>query len=130
MGEIGRSERNYQSDRLTESIIARVIKVHQTLGPGFLESIYKRALILEFARNRIECEVEKEVIVQYEGVEVGRHLLDLLVERRVIVELKAVQELSLAHYHQLRSYLKATGLRVGLLINFAKAHADYRRVEL
>jgi GxxExxY protein len=74
--------------------------------------------------------VEKEVTILYAGFEVGKHRLDVLIEGRVILELKAVQELNLTHYAQLRSYLKATGLRTGLLVNFFKSQADYRRVEL
>ena len=119
----------YRNDRLTESIIARVIKVHQVLGPGFLESIYRNALLLEFANAALRCESEKEIVIQYSGVEVGRHRLDLLIESQVVVELKTVQELNALHYAQLRSYLKATGLRIGLLVNFSKYQADYRRVE-
>lgn len=118
----------YRSDKLTESIIASVIRVHQVLGPGFLESIYRNALMVELSKAALRCEAEKEVVIQYSGVEVGRHRLDLLVESRVVVELKAVQELNVLHYAQLRSYLKATGLRIGLLVNFSKHQADYRRV--
>lgn len=119
----------YRNDKLTESIIAGVIKVHQMLGPGFLESIYRNALILELSKAALRCEAEKEVVISYSGIEVGRHRLDLLVERLVVVELKAVQDLNLLHYAQLRSYLKATGLRIGLPVNFSKYQADYRRVE-
>ena len=71
-----------------------------------------------------------EVIILYEGQEVGRHRLDLIVEGQVAVELKAIEELSRAHYAQVRSYLKATGLHVGLLVNLSKPMADFRRIEL
>ena len=120
----------YQEDKLTEAIISRIIKVHQALGPGFLESIYQRALILDLGLASMRFETEKEVVILYSGIEVGRHRLDLLVEEMVVVEIKAVQELSTVHYAQVRSYLKATGLPVGLLVNFSKPHADYRRIEL
>jgi len=120
----------FRTDVLTKSIIGGIIRVHQTLGPGFLESIYRNALVLELARSGLKTEVEKEVTILYAGAEVGRHRLDVLIEGQVILELKAVQELNLTHYAQLRSYLKATGLRTGLLVNFFKSQADYRRVEL
>jgi len=120
----------YLHENLTETIISRIIKVHQTLGPGFLESIYKRALILELGLASLHLEVEKEIIVLYSGQEIGRHRLDLLVEDKIVLEIKAAQELNPSHYAQVRSYLKATGLRVGLLVNFSKLQADYRRIEL
>lgn len=119
-----------QMDKLTERIIGCVIKVHQTLGPGFLETIYQRALVLELKKAMLSVESEKDVIILYDGQEVGRHRLDLIVESQVAVELKAVEELSRAHYAQVRSYLKATGLHIGLLVNLSKPMADFRRIEL
>lgn len=115
---------------ITERIIRAVIKVHRTLGPGFLESIYHNSLLIELESQSCKVESEKQIVVSYGGRPVGDHRLDLVVEERIIVELKAVEDLSQAHYAQLRSYLKATGLETGLLINFAKDKADFRRVEL
>ena len=120
----------YQRGSLTEAIIQCIIKVHQTLGSGFLERIYSRALIIELTKRGLTVETEKETVIYYQGEEVGRHRLDILVENEVIVELKTVAELSKAHYAQVRSYLKATGMKVALLVNFAKEKADFRRVEL
>jgi GxxExxY protein len=120
----------YREGELTEIIIECIIKVHQALGPGFLESIYRKALLIELRRKQLCVETEKEVIVFYEGEEVGRHRLDILVEGKIIVELKTVEELGRAHYAQIRSYLKATSLKVGILVNFAKEKASFRRVEL
>ena len=120
---------DYQEDKLTEAIIQCIIKVHQTLGPGFLESVYRRALLVEIKQRNLPVETEKEIVVYYEGVEVGRHRLDILVDSKVIVELKTVDDLSKAHYAQVRSYLKATGLRLALLVNFSKEKADFRRIE-
>jgi len=115
---------------ITEQIIRAVIKVHRALGPGFLESIYHNSLLLELRSQGLAIESEKKIVVTYEGKPVGDHRLDLVVEERIIVELKAVDDLSQAHYAQLRSYLRASGLQTGLLINFAKEKADFRRVEL
>lgn len=116
-------------DSLTERIIQCIIRVHQTLGPGFLENVYRRALLLELLKQGLATEMEKEVTVYYGGQEVGRHRLDLLVERQVILELKTVERLINVHYAQVRSYLKATDLAVALLVNFAEERADFRRVE-
>ena len=118
------------SKALTEKIIDCIIQVHQELGPGFLENIYRNALLIELRRHGLRVEAEKEVPVRYRGVEVGKHRLDLLVEGRVVLELKSVDQLTGVHYAQLRSYLKATGCEVGLLVNFNDSRADFRRVEL
>lgn len=112
----------------TDAIIQAIIQVHRTLGPGFLESVYRKAMVVELRRRGLKVETEKTVPIYYEGVAVGEHRLDLLVADRVIVELKTVEELGKVHYAQLPSYLKATGLKTGLLVNFAKELADFRRV--
>ena len=123
-------EIKYKEDKLTEAIIECIIKVHQALGPGFLESVYHRALLIELNKFSLTVETEKEVVIYYDGQEVGRHRLDIFVEQEVIIELKTVDDLSKAHYAQVRSYLKATGVRVAILVNFAKEKADFRRIEL
>lgn len=119
----------WEGDDLTRRIICCLIRVHRTLGPGFLESIYRNALVKELRKTGLKVGTEREVIVTYDGEEVGRYRLDVLVEGTVIIELKVVDALSRAHYAQVRAYLKATGLRTGLLVNFSKELADYRRVE-
>ncbi|MDY6933812.1 MAG: GxxExxY protein [Spirochaetota bacterium] len=120
----------YKEDKLTELIIKSIIKVHNTLGPGFLESIYRKALLIELKNCNITAENEKEVIIFYQDEQIGCHRLDILVENRIIIELKTVENLSKSHYAQIRSYLKATGLKVGILVNFAKERADFRRIEI
>jgi GxxExxY protein len=117
------------ADKVTARIIHCVIHVHRTLGPGFLEDVYRNALLIEFRKQSLDFEVEKEIVVYYENREVGRHRLDFLVEGQVILELKTVETLNKAHYAQVRSYLKATQLRIALLINFSDCQADFRRVE-
>src|SRR5918992_1426421 len=109
----------FRDERLTERVIECIIHVHQTLGPGFLESVYRRALLIELRKQHLVTEVEKEIVVYYDNYEVGRHRLDVLVEGQIILELKTVEALSKAHYAQVRSYLKATQLRIAFLINFA-----------
>lgn len=117
-------------DELTEAIIRCIVSVHETLGPGFLESIYRKALLIELRRAGLPAVTEREFHVVYRGEEVGLHRLDLLVSGKVIVELKTVEDLSRAHYAQVRSYLKATGLKVALLVNFSKVRSDFRRVQI
>ena len=119
----------YREDGLTERIIGCVIKVHQVLGPGFLENVYRRALLRELREQKWRAETERAFVVYYEGEEVGRHRVDLLVEKRVILELKPVEELGVAHYAQIRSTLHAAGLTTGLLVNFCKEKAEFRRIE-
>jgi GxxExxY protein len=119
----------YREDVLTDRIISCVIHVHETLGPGFLESIYRHALLIELLNRGLSAETEKEVIVYYKGQEVGIHRLDLVVEKKVILELKTVERLGKAHYAQVRSYLKATNLKLALLINFSLERSDFRRIQ-
>jgi GxxExxY protein len=116
-------------DNLTARIIACIIEVHRRLGPGFRERVYQRALRIELAKRRLAAESEKRVVIHYDGHEVGGHRIDLIVENSVILEVKTVDRLVKAHYAQVRSYLKASGLQTGLLVNFAGPRADYRRIE-
>ena len=116
------------SEELTDRIIACAIRVHKKLGPGFLESIYQTALPLELLKDGLKVETQKEIKIFYDDKEVGSHRLDLVVEGEVIVELKTVKEFDDSHLAQLRSYLKASGLKVGLLLNFAKAVLKIKRV--
>ena len=117
-----------QLDALTHAIIDAIITVHRVLGPGFLEGVYQRALLIELSKRGVPVKTEMEVTVEYDGQLVGRHRVDLIVGERVLVELKTVEELHAAHYAQVRAYLRATRLGVGLLVNFSKERADYRRV--
>ncbi|HEY0304172.1 MAG TPA: GxxExxY protein [Longimicrobiales bacterium] len=115
-------------DSLTQQIIGCIIKVHRTLGPGFVESVYRRALVVELNQCALAVETEKLLYIHYEKVLVGRHRLDLVVANEVVIEIKAVRALHEVHYAQLRSYLKAARLRTGILVNFSTERADYRRL--
>jgi GxxExxY protein len=118
----------HQFESLSQKIIGAAIRVHKELGPGFLESIYEEALKIELSKQGYKYETQKQIIIKYHDNEVGTHRLDLLVEGLIIVELKAVKELTDSHFAQLRSYLKATGLKIGLLVNFAKPTLEIKRV--
>ena len=107
-----------EAERMVESVIGCAVNVHRALGPGFFEPIYQNALRIEFAGSGIAFESEKRVFVRYRGALVGTQRLDFIVAGEVIVEIKAVKELEPLHHVQVMSYLRATGLRVGLLMNF------------
>jgi GxxExxY protein len=121
-------KQKHEFELLSKKIIGAAIKVHKELGPGFLENIYEEALKIELSKNHINFETQKEVKIEYRDTEVGTHRLDMVVEDQIIVELKAIKEISDVHFAQLRSYLKATELKVGLLFNFAKPALEIKRV--
>jgi GxxExxY protein len=105
-----------------------IFEVHKELGPGFLESVYEKALIEEFTKKAIKVETQRVINVIYKGKKIGVHRLDLVVEGKVVVELKTVERFSIHHKAQLTSYLKASGYKLGILVNFLKGKVEYRRV--
>ncbi len=113
-----RSEPDERVDELAHIVIGAAIEVHKVLGPGFLESVYEEALCFELQMRGIPFERQAAIAVNYKGCQVGEGRLDLLVGGVLIVELKAVSELAPVHSAQVISYLKATGHKLGLLINF------------
>jgi GxxExxY protein len=117
-----------ENEKLTGEIIAGAIEVHKQLGPGFVEQVYENALIHELRKRGLKVEKEVSIAIEYDGIEVGKHRLDLLVEDTVIVELKAVKDFEDVHFAIVRSYLKATGKEHGLLLNFAKVKLEVKRV--
>ena len=107
-----------QNTVLTEQIIGCAIEVHRNLGPGLLESIYEKALCHEFNARGMRYECQKIIPIIYKNINLGDFRLDLLIEDRIIVELKAVERNDPVFKAQLLSYLKLTGKQLGLLINF------------
>ncbi len=105
-------------DDLSGRVIGAAIEVHRVLGPGFLESAYELALCVELAERRVPFQRQVGVELGYKGHAVGEGRIDLLVDRSLVVELKAIEKLTPLHEQQLLSYLKATGHHLGLLINF------------
>lgn len=103
-------------------------KVCNTLGCGFVEKVYENALVLELKKSGLKVEQQRNVNVLYDGVVVGEFAADLLVEDRVIVELKAAKALDEVHVAQCLNYLKASGLHVGLLLNFGKPRLELKRI--
>jgi len=113
---------------LTQKIIGCSYRVHNELGAGFLEKVYQNALAIELRESRVPFEQEFPLSVHYRGHLVGEYVPDFIVDSKVIVELKATSDLAAPHEVQLVNYLKATGLRVGLLINFGKSVVVKRRI--
>jgi GxxExxY protein len=115
-----RLESNLPDDleTLVRNVIGAAIEVHRHLGPGFLETIYEQALCYELSTRGITFARQKEIVVPYKNISISGQRLDIVVEGQVIVELKTVEQLLPLHEAQLLSYLKSTGIRVGLLINF------------
>ena len=115
---------------LSYEIMAAAFEVHNVLGPGFLEKVYEKSLLKELGLRGLEAEAQKEIKVSFKGEDVGVYCADLVVEEKIILELKAVEHLSNIHQAQVLNYLKATGYNLGLLINFGKERVEYKRLVL
>lgn len=115
---------------VTYAINGAVFEVNRVLGPGFLEKVYENALLIELERKGLKAGSQAPINVFYKGNAVGEYIVDILVEGKVIVELKTVEKLEKAHEAQLLNYLKATGIHVGLLVNFKHPKAEVKRMVL
>ena len=125
--ESRKAGKDLQDADVTHRIIGAAIRVHRALGPGFLESVYEEALAVEFALSGIQFVRQKTVPLFYKDHQIGEHRLDFLIEERVVVELKAIRALEDIHFAVGRSYLKATNLHDGLLLNFATVPLTIKR---
>ena len=115
-------------DQLTCAINGAVFEVSRILGPGFLEKVYENALLVELRQKGIKAQGQASIRVTYKDTLVGDYIADVLVDDQVIVELKTVERLEKIHEAQLLNYLKATGLKVGLLVNFKSPRAQIKRL--
>ncbi|MCF7874300.1 MAG: GxxExxY protein [Candidatus Omnitrophica bacterium] len=115
-------------NKLTEKIIGLAIEVHKKIGPGFTEKIYQNALSLEFDQKDIQYEKEKLIQVEYKGQILGKQRLDFLIEDLLIIEMKVTEKIGNIHLAQILSYLKATGKKIGLILNFANTRLEIKRV--
>ena len=127
MNRMNRIEEVPEPYDLCGQIIGLAMKVHSTLRPGFLESVYQNALIWEVRKGGLRSETQKPISVKYEGQIVGAFAADLLVNDSVIVEVKAIQTLVKPHEIQLVNYLTATGLNEGLLLNFGAEWLEFKK---
>ena len=115
-------------DSLTESVLGAIFEVSNTLGAGFLEKVYQRALLRELGLRSIRATAEASFAVTYRGHAVGEYLADLLVEDVLVVELKCVERLASEHTAQCLNYLRASGRTICLLVNFQKPKVEWKRI--
>jgi GxxExxY protein len=127
MNKMDRIEDVPETYDLCDQIIGLAMKVHSTLGPEFLESVYQNALIWDLRKAGVKAEPERPISVRYDGQIVGAFTADLLVNNSVIVELKASQSLAKAYEVQLVNYLTATGFDEGLLLNFGAERLEFKK---
>ncbi len=113
---------------ITEKIIGAAFEVYNQLGYGFLEKVYKNAMQVELVQRGCDCQTEHRIEVRYKGAIVGDYFADLFVDDTVIVELKVAKNYNAADEAQLLNELKATGTKVGLLINFGKEKVEFKRM--
>ena len=115
------------ADQLITEIIECAKRIRRQLGPGFLEKVYKNAMVVELRKLKLNFETEKLIQVLYDGIVVGEYRTDIIVEGKLILELKAIQELTIANEVQLVNYLTSTGIDDGLLINFGSDKLQFKR---
>ena len=115
------------TDQLITEVIECAKRIRRQLGPGFLEKVYKNAMVVELRKLKLNFETEKLIQVLYDGVVVGDYRTDLIVEGKLILELKATQDLTIANEVQLVNYLTSTGIDDGLLINFGSDKLQFKR---
>jgi GxxExxY protein len=113
---------------ITEKILEAAFEVSKELGSGFLESVYKNAMVIALHAKSMNVEIEKPISVMFRGQSVGQFYADLFINGKVIVELKAISVLMPEHSAQTINYLKATGIEVGLLVNFGRPKIEYKRL--
>ncbi len=117
-------------NELTYLINGAIFEVNRELGAGFLEKVYENALLVELIGRGLKAENQVPIKVKYKGVEVGEYYADIVVESQVILEIKAIDHLQKIHEAQLLNYLKATGYKIGLLVNFTHPKAEVKRFVL
>ncbi|MEX1254174.1 MAG: GxxExxY protein [Dehalococcoidia bacterium] len=126
--QIHRTGETFPSREVTQRIIGAAYEVYHELGYGFLEKVYENALAMELRRVGLNVVAQAEIEVKYKGEVAGIYYADLLVDGKVICEIKSGQEIAGAHQAQLLNYLKATGIKVGLILNFGPKRVDVKRM--
>ena len=119
---------SFEHRQITEAMIGSAFEVHNVLGHGFLEKVYRNAMQVELIRRGHHCQTEAQINVRYRNVVVGQYFADLPVDEAVIVELKVAKKYQSADEAQLLNELKATGTRIGLLINFGREGVEFKRL--
>ena len=122
------NEVKYLYSDITEKIIKCFYKVYDELGAGFLESVYEKALLIELTNIGLRYESQKAIKVRYKGNVIGNFIADIIVEDKIIIEIKAIEKMIPKHEAQIINYLKATGIELGLLVNFGSELEFKRRI--
>jgi GxxExxY protein len=126
--QIKTGEKDFSLQPVTQNLIGAAFEVHNILGFGFLEKVYQRALQVELQSRGVKVELEPKIQVQFKGVIVGDYAADLLVEGKIIVELKTDATYQSAHEAQLLNELRGTGIKLGYLMNFGREKVEYKRM--
>jgi GxxExxY protein len=126
--QIRTGEKDFSLQPLTQQLIGAAFEVHNLLGFGFLEKVYQRAMQVELQLRGVKVELEPKIQVQFKGVIVGDYAADLLVEGKIIVELKTDATYQSLHEAQLLNELRSTGIKLGYLINFGREKVEYKRM--
>jgi GxxExxY protein len=116
------------SDLLTERVLAAIFEVSNTLGSGFLEKVYERALLRELSLRGIRATAQASFTVRYKGHAIGSYFADILIEDQLVIELKCVDRLAAEHTAQCLNYLRASGITLCLLVNFQKPKVEWKRI--
>ncbi len=120
--------KNYLHSQLSNKILSAFYTVYNTLGYGFLEKVYENAMMIELRKAGLNCSQQQHIDVYYDDKKVGDYFADIIVEDKIIIELKAAENIADEHEAQLVNYLRATDIEVGLLLNFGKKPQHIRRV--
>jgi GxxExxY protein len=123
-------QERYKYSEITEKIIGCAMRVHRTLGNGFQEAIYQRALAIEMSKQGLEFERELEMPIFYDEEQIGTRRVDFFVENKIMVELKALTQLEKVHLSQAINYLEAYQMEIGLLINFGATSLQFKRLTI
>ena len=115
-------------ETISQRVICCAFDVSNTLGAGFLEKVYENALCVEFEKNGLKFQAQKPITVNYKGFQIGEYIADIIVEDKLLLELKALDTLCRSHDAQVMNYLKATNLSVGLLLNFGRPKLGIKRI--
>ncbi|REJ76360.1 MAG: GxxExxY protein [Acidobacteria bacterium] len=118
-----------ENEQLSATILQAAFEVSNELGAGFVESVYQKSLLIALMNKGLEAKAEVAIDVEFRGENVGRFYADILVEDKIILELKAVDSFVKQHFAQILNYLKATDLPTGLILNFGKPRLEYRRFD-
>ena len=122
-----KTDKGFYEKDLSYRVLGAAMDVHSELGNGFLEKVYEKALILRLKEVGINVETQKPIEIFYHGVSVGHYIADLIIEKKIIFELKTVRKLDENHTAQLLNYLKACKIKIGYVVNFANHKLEYRR---